>query len=66
MFEEKTSFGHQDKHQSRMNKGLPSALSLTDIRTPPPLRCLFAHGQGVDDNMSFKTIVVGNFSKQNM
>ena len=48
MFEEKTSFGHQDKHQSRMNKGLPSALSLTDIRTPPPTRCLFAHCQGIN------------------
>jgi hypothetical protein len=26
-----------------MNKGLPSALSLTDTRTVPPTRCVFAH-----------------------
>lgn len=30
-----------------MNKGLPSALPLTDIRSTPPPRCLSAHCQGV-------------------
>lgn len=37
------SSGHQARHQTRMNKGPPSVLPLTDIRIPPPMRCVFAH-----------------------